>query len=89
VVATRRGCTTDSGLADLGDRSNADHAVQRIELYIDHMYRTSMTCDDIDYNCALSYKLSLRRLRGQHTATFKSYDWMGNPAEKTVTFTVG
>jgi hypothetical protein len=69
--------------------SNDDHAVERIELYIDGSYRTTMKCDGIDYNCALSYKWSLRRLRGQHTATFESYDWMGNPAEKTVTFTVG
>jgi len=69
--------------------SNDDHAVQRIELSIDGSYRTATTCGGIDYNCALSYKWLLRRVRGQHTATFKSYDWMGNSATKTVTFTVG
>jgi Bacterial Ig domain len=69
--------------------SSDDHAVQRIELYIDGSLRSTMKCADVDYNCALSYKWSLRHARGRHTATFKSYDWMGNPAEKTVTFTVG
>ncbi len=34
-------------------------------------------------------KWSLRHARGQHMATFESYDWMGNHADKTVTFTVG
>ncbi len=69
--------------------SSDDHAVQRIELYIDGSLRTTMKCDDVDYNCALSYKWSLRHARGKHTATFKSYDWMDNSATQTVTFTVG
>jgi hypothetical protein len=56
--------------------------------YIDGFYRTTTTCDGIDYNCALSYKLSLRRLRGQHTATFTSYDWMGNASTLSSAFTV-
>jgi Bacterial Ig domain/NPCBM-associated, NEW3 domain of alpha-galactosidase len=70
--------------------SSDDHAVQRIELYIDGAYRTTTTCG-VTYNCALSYKLSLRRMHGQHTATFKSYDWMDdlNVGVETVTFTVG
>jgi hypothetical protein len=68
--------------------SNDDHAMQKIELYIDGAYRTAFACEDIAYNCALSYKWSLRRVHGQHTATFKSYDWMGNVAAMTVTFSV-
>ena len=69
--------------------SSDDHAVQRIELYIDGSLRSTMKCADVDYNCALSYKWSLRHARGQHTITFNSYDWMDNPATQTVTFTVG
>jgi hypothetical protein len=70
--------------------SNDDHAVHRIELYIDGFYRTTMTCADVDYNCALSYKLSLRRLRGQHTRrpSVRMTGW-ANHAEQKVTFTVG
>jgi Bacterial Ig domain/NPCBM-associated, NEW3 domain of alpha-galactosidase len=68
--------------------SNDDHAVQRIELSIDGVYRTTVTCDDIAYNCALSYRWSLRNQQGQHTATFKSYDWMGNVGVLPVTFNV-
>ncbi len=69
--------------------SNDDHAVQRIELYIDDHYRTTATCDDVAYNCALSYRWSLRHVQhGQHTVTFESYDWNGNPSALTVTFTV-
>jgi len=69
--------------------SNDDHAVQRIELYVDGVYRATATCDDVSYNCALSYRWSLRHVHGQHTATFKSYDWWGNVATLPVTFTVG
>jgi hypothetical protein len=69
--------------------SNDDHAVRKIELYLDGAYRTTTVCDGVAYNCALSYKWSLRHVHGQHTATFKSYDWMGNVAAMTVTFTVG
>jgi Bacterial Ig domain len=68
--------------------SNDDHAVQKIELYIDGVYRTTATCDGVAYNCALSYRWSLRHVHGQHTATFQSYDWWGNVATLPVTFTV-
>jgi hypothetical protein len=67
--------------------SNDDHAVQRIELSIDGIYRITATCG-ISYNCALSYRWSLRHQQGQHTATFKSYDWMGNVGVLPVTFNV-
>ena len=45
-------------------------------------------CDGITYDCQVSYKWSTRRVRGQHTATYQSTDWMGNVATQTVTFTV-
>jgi Bacterial Ig domain len=68
--------------------SSDDHAVQRIEYYLDGRYVTSTNCDDVSYTCQLSYKWSLNRARGSHTATFRSYDWMGNVGVLTVNFTV-
>src|SRR5215831_20690204 len=68
--------------------SNDDHAVQRIELYIDGLHQATTVCPDVSYNCALSYRMSLRRLHGQHTATFMSYDWTSHVGLLTVNFTV-
>jgi hypothetical protein len=69
--------------------SKDDHAVKTIELYIDGAYKSTSTCDDLTYECRLGYKWSLRGIRGTHTATFKSYDWLGNVGTQTTTFTVG
>jgi hypothetical protein len=69
--------------------SNDDHAVKKIELYVDNVLQTTTTCEDISYDCELYYPMSLLGLRGQHTATFEAYDWMGNPSVLTTTFTVG
>jgi hypothetical protein len=66
--------------------SSDDHAVKKIDLYLDGAYVSTTTCDDITYICQLNYTWSPRT--GQHTATFKSYDWMGNVATLTVGFTV-
>jgi Bacterial Ig domain len=66
--------------------SNDDHEVKQIDLYIDNAYTTTTVCADITYECTLYYPWAL--VRGQHTATFKSYDWMGNVRVMTVTFTV-
>jgi hypothetical protein len=66
--------------------SSDDHAVSKIELYVDNVYTSTTLCNGIAYECQLAYKLSLGR--GQHTATFKSYDWMGNVGVLTSTFTV-
>jgi hypothetical protein len=68
--------------------SNDDHAVKHIDLYIDNVYVSTTACDNISYNCHLAYKWALRGVHGQHTATFKSYDWMGNVGILTVSFTV-
>lgn len=68
--------------------SSDDHAVRRIDLYMDGALLSSTSCDDVTYICQLSYKWSPRHARGQHTATFKSYDWMGNVGISTVSFTV-
>jgi hypothetical protein len=66
--------------------SNDDHAVKNIDLYIDDAYRSTSVCDDVSYSCQLNYTWSTTP--GQHTATFKSYDWMGNVGVLTTTFTV-
>ena len=68
--------------------SSDDHAVKQIDFYLDGTYVTSRACDDITYICQLSYKLSLSHMSGQHTAMFRSTDWMGNVGVSTVAFTV-
>jgi hypothetical protein len=82
------GTTISGGSYQAIVSSSDDHAVSKIELYIDNVYRSTALCDDIAYECQLVYKLSLSGLQGQHTATFKSYDWMGNVGVLTSTFTV-
>ncbi len=67
--------------------SSDDHAVKQIDLYIDNVYRRTTACDDVSYTCQLNYNWSTNDV-GQHTATFKSYDWMGNVGALTVTFSV-
>lgn len=69
--------------------SNDDHAVKKIDLYLDGVYQTTTTCEGISYDCQLYYPISLRGLSGQHTATFNGSDWMGNVTVLTTTFTVG
>jgi hypothetical protein len=66
-----------------------DHAVKTVDLYLDDVYTSTATCDDISDTCQLFYNWSIRGLQGQHTATFMSYDWMGNVGILTVTFTIG
>ncbi len=69
--------------------SSDDHAVKKIDLYIDNVYKSEVLCDDVSYTCQLNYSWSLGGATGQHTATFKSYDWMDNVGVSTVSFTVG
>jgi Bacterial Ig domain len=70
--------------------SSDDHQVTRIELYIDndHSPRTTTTCDGVAYTCQLYYQWAIRRVHGQHSATFKSYDYLGNVGALTVNFNV-
>jgi hypothetical protein len=65
-----------------------DHAVKSLDLSIDGVSVASVLCDDISSDCEVSYKWSIRRVHGQHTATYKSTDWMGNVATQTANFTV-
>ena len=70
--------------------STDDHQVTKIELYIDNAPAPMATklCDGVAYTCQFYYKWAIRRVHGQHSATFKSYDWMGNVGARTVTFNV-
>jgi hypothetical protein len=74
--------------AYVGFASSDDHAVKKLDLDIDGVSVGSMLCDNISSDCQLSYKWSIRRVHGQHTATYTSTDWMGNVATQRVTFTV-
>ncbi|HEU5211363.1 MAG TPA: hypothetical protein VFU10_01195 [Gaiellaceae bacterium] len=69
--------------------SKDDHSVQKIDLYIDNVYKSETTCDGVSYTCDLNYAWSLGGVAGQHTATFKSYDWTGNVGVLAVNFSVG
>ena len=68
--------------------SSDDHAVKKIDLYVDNVYRSTSVCDGITYECQL-YSVGSPGSAGQHTATFKSYDWLGNVSTLTTTYTVG
>jgi hypothetical protein len=70
--------------------SSDDHQVTKIELYFDNGQTPAATknCNGVGYTCQLYYKWAIRRVHGQHSATFKSYDWFGNPGTLTVNFTV-
>jgi hypothetical protein len=74
--------------AYVGFASSDDHAVRSLDVAVDGVAVASGLCDNIASNCQLSYKWSIRRVHGLHTATFTSTDWMGNVSTKTVTFTV-
>ncbi len=74
--------------AYVGFASSDDHAVKQVGLYLDGVSVASKLCDNISSECQVSYKWSIRRVHGQHTATYKSTDWMGNVTTQTATFTV-
>ena len=65
-----------------------DHKVRQLRVFLDGALVASRTCDGITYDCQVSYKWSIRRVRGQHMATFESTDGMGNVSSQTATFTV-
>ena len=68
--------------------SRDDHAVKEIKLYMDGQYMSSAVCDNISYQCELSYNWRLGA-PGLHEARFEATDWMGNVAVASVNFTVG
>src|SRR5262245_8452685 len=69
--------------------SSDDHAVKHVDLYIDGRFVSTKACDAVTYICQLTYPWSTRGSKGQHTATFKATDWMGNVGVLTTAFTVG
>lgn len=68
--------------------SSDDHVVRRLRILVDGAVVATTECDGIIYECQASYRWSIRRVRGQHTATFESTDAMGNVSSQTSTFTV-
>jgi hypothetical protein len=82
------GGTLSGRSAYVGFSSSDDHAVKELDISIDGASVASTLCSDVTYDCQLSYKWSIRRVNGQHTATYVSTDWMGNVGTRTVTFIV-
>jgi hypothetical protein len=72
----------------VGFTSSDDHAVKRLDLFVDGVSVASTVCDDISSDCQVSYNWSIRRVHGQHTATYTATDWKGNVATETASFTV-
>ena len=70
--------------------SSDDHQVTKLELYFDndHAPRATTLCDGVSFRCKLVYAWNIRRVHGQHSATFKSYDYLGNVGTLTNSFTV-
>ena len=86
-VAPGDGATISGTSYTFSIASEDDHSVRKIELYVDGAYRSTTVCDDVTYNCQMLAPTSIQG-QGQHTATFKSYDWFGNVGTRTVSFTV-
>jgi hypothetical protein len=82
------GQTLTGGSFRFAVSSNDDHAVSKIELYVDNAYVSTTVCGGVSYNCQFGTDWSLSGRQGPHTGTFKSYDFMGNVADLTVNFTV-
>ncbi len=78
------GATVSGSSLNFAVSSNDDHAVKSIELYIDGAYRSTTDCDDVSASCQFYYTSSVAA--GQHTATFKSNDWLGNSSVLTSDF---
>jgi hypothetical protein len=78
------GATVSGSSFNFSVSSNDDHAVKSIELDIDGAYRSTTNCDDVSASCQFYYTSSVAA--GQHTATFKSYDWLGNSSVLTSDF---
>jgi hypothetical protein len=80
------GATVTGRSYNVSVTSNDDHAVKRVDIYIDGAFKAASTCDNVTYNCTAYF--TWPTVPGAHTATFTSCDWMGNVGSRTVTFTV-
>lgn len=74
--------------AYVGFSSKDDHVVRRLRVILDGTVVATKLCDGVTFDCQVSYKWTIRRVRGQHVATFESVDAMGNLSTSTSTFTV-
>ena len=74
--------------AYVGFSSKDDHVVRRLRVFLDGALVAAKSCDGVTFDCQVSYKWSIRRVRGQHVATFDSLDGMGNLSTTSSTFTV-
>jgi hypothetical protein len=72
----------------VGFASSDDHALRQLDVVLDNAVVATTLCDNITYECQLSYKWTIRRVRGQHKVTFRSTDWVGNVSSYTANFTV-
>jgi Big-like domain-containing protein len=86
-VGPADGQALDSRTVNFTASSSDDHAVRAIDLFVDDNLVATTSCDDVSYICQLSATWSATN--GSHTATFWSYDWMGNTGTLSVSFTVG
>lgn len=68
--------------------SQDDHAVKMVEVYVDNVLLSTVNCENISPECGVSYKWPIKGQNGQHTATFKAYDWKGNVGSQVNSFTV-
>jgi hypothetical protein len=72
----------------VGFAARDDHAVKRLDVAIDGATVASTVCDNVSSDCQVSYKWSIRRVSGLHSATFTSTDWMGNVTIHAMSFSV-
>jgi Big-like domain-containing protein len=86
-VGPADGEVLDSRTVPFTASSSDDHAVRKMDVFVDDNLVATASCDDVSYICQLSATWSATT--GSHTATFWSYDWMGNAGTLSVSFTVG
>jgi hypothetical protein len=80
------GATIASGSYNVAVWARDDKAVKTVKVFVDGVLASTMDCDGVTYSCTANYGWSATS--GQHEATFRSSDWMGNVSELTSTFTV-
>lgn len=72
----------------VGFAAKDDHQISQLSIALDGVTVASMSCSNVTNDCQLSYKWTIRRVSGTHTATFTARDYVGNAASTTTTFSV-
>jgi len=80
------GQVLDTRTVNITASSSDDHAVSKVDIFVDNNFVATTACDSVTYICQVSTTWSATT--GSHTATFRSYDWMGNVGVLPVTFNV-